>query len=553
MALTYTGTNGIFTILGKFFFAHKTLGTVRSATVNQEVLDAVNAYKAKTNATLDFDRSVQAAAKAELSWRTAGDALAAALQRDCQGFLREAVKADSELVRDDLTSALQYLIDEMEDDSYHVTDNTVSASYAAGGSNSATDLVLKVSVKNHLTRQSDTSIAEAIEVLCTSGGLSVEDAAAAVLRIRGERAARSKLSEDWPTGSGINKTIRPLTVADSILLNGGFEEATIPISGTSFVPDDWTCDVIGIVCAKVTDFEKQSIAISGTPTDGFYSIKIMDPVTGFYHSTGNIVYNDDGSGVQEELRELPLTVQSLEEVTVTTTGTTPNFTHTIEFIGVAGNLGAIMVSNHTTGGTFTVAEVQAGDSLPVKGRGLKFLAHAVELTTVYQPVDIDPDKVYFLGYWLIPTAAGTGQFEVAIVNSIGGVTLTDRSGANISEVTNLSGLSAKTGKGFFFSIKPSTQGQLYVVLRKTIAEPTIDLVIDEVVLVEATQLYPGGPFVAAMAGSLPVLKEDAWTLTVANNNSSEFQKYFDAFFDTAGKRLLLPTSGSNAISEALVG
>lgn len=549
MALSYVGTNGIFTILGKAFYAHKTLGTVRSATVKQEVLDFVNAYKAKTNTTLDFDRSVDAAAKAELSWRTAGDALAAALQRDCQGFLREVTKADSELVRDDLTAALQYLIDEMEADSYHVTDNTVSASYAAGGSNSATDLVLKVSVKNHLTRQSDTAIAEALEVLCTSGGLAVDDAAAAVLRIRGERAARSKLAEDWPTGSGINKTIRPLTVADSILLNGGFEEADVDDT-----PNDWIPDVADIPgCLKLTVFEKQSITITGTPTSGTWNIKIMDPVTGLYHSTANIDYNDDGSGVQEVLRALPLTVQSLEEVTVTTTGTSPNFVHTIEFIGVAGNIGPIMVAEHTDSGSFAIAEVQAGESLAVRGRGLKFIAHPTELTTIYQPVNLDPDKVYFLGYWMTPTAAGTGQFEVGIVNSIGGVTLNDRSGTNVSEVTNLSGLSAKTGKGFFFSIQPSTQGQLYVVLRKTISEGTIDLVIDEVVLVEATELYPGGPFVAAMAGSLPVLKEDVWTLTVANNNASEFQKYFDAFFDTAGKRLLLPTSGSNAISEALVG
>jgi hypothetical protein len=547
MALTYTGTNGIFTILGKAFFAHKTLGTVRSATVKQEVLDFVNAYKAKTNATLDFDRSVDAAAKAELSWRTAGDAMAAALQRDCQGFLREAAKADSELVRDDLTAALQYLIDEMEDDSYHVTANTVSATYVAVAGNSATDLVLKVSIKNHLARQSDTFIVEVLEVICTSGGLAIADADAAVLRIRGERAARSKLAEDWPTGSGISKTIRPLTISDSVLLNGGFEEAEI-----TNAPDDWIPDVMG-TGLELTKYEKQSITISGTPTAGFYGIKILDPVTGFYHSTENIVYNDDGSGVQTALRELPLTVQSLEEVTVATTGISPNYVHTIEFVGVAGNLGAVMVSNHTTGGSFVIAEVQAGDPLPIKGRGLKFMAHATELTTIYQPVDIDPDKVYFLGYWMTPTAAGTGQFEVAIVNSIGGVTLTDRSGANISELTNLSGLSAKTGKGFFFAVKPSTQGQLYVVLRKTIAEPTRNFVVDEVVLVQATELYPGGPFVAAMAGSRPVLKEDAWNLTVTNNNASEFQKYFDAFFDTAGKRLLLPTSGSNSISEALVG
>ena len=79
MALTYIGTGGIFTVLGKYFFALTTLNTARETTVFDEVQDAVDEYKLVTAADLDFDIAVQGLQGAEKSWRGAGNSLVTAI------------------------------------------------------------------------------------------------------------------------------------------------------------------------------------------------------------------------------------------------------------------------------------------------------------------------------------------------------------------------------------------------------------------------------------------------------------------------------------------
>lgn len=548
MALTYTGTGGLFTILGKFFHAFETLGTVRRTTVKTEVQDAVNEYKLKTSATLDFDRAVNAAANAERSWRSSGDSLASALARDSQGLLTEVVAADSEIpTRGDLTEALEYLITKMDADGYYVAPATVTGTVAAVAGNSATDLAWFVSVKNHLALQSDTSLPEILEIACTEGGIYAE--ATHSLRIRGERSARSKLSEEWPSGSGINMIISPLGSGDSLLTNAGFEDAA-----TAHTPDGWIIRAgTPGTTIKLTTFEKQQIAITGTPSAGTYLIRVIDGLTAAEGWTAEIAYNADGDTVQQALRAISGLTSSMASVTVTTSGTSPNYTHVVEFVGIRGNLSAMSVINHTTGGTFTVTTITNGETTAVRGRGLNFVQHGSELQIIAQHVTLEPDRVYFLGYWITPSdSPGAGQLRASLREDFSTL-INDREGNQISQTTVLSGVTSKTSKGFFFAVPPTVVQPLLMVFDKTVAEPGADIIIDEVVLTEATELYPGGPYVAAMTGYRNPLEGDDWTLTVANNMASDFQKYFDAFFDTAGKRLLLPTNGSTQISEALIG
>lgn len=96
--------------------------------------------------------------------------------------------------------------------------------------------------------------------------------------------------------------------------------------------------------------ETQTIAISGTPTAGTYTVT-FDGKT-----TAAIAYNADGATVQAALR----LVAGLERVTVVTTGTTPNFTHTVTMTAVGGALGAssapqMTSTDSTTGGSHAIA------------------------------------------------------------------------------------------------------------------------------------------------------------------------------------------------------
>jgi hypothetical protein len=77
--------------------------------------------------------------------------------------------------------------------------------------------------------------------------------------------------------------------------------------------------------------------------------------------------------------------------------------------------------------------------------------------------------------------------------------------------------------------------------------------IDEMGIVQATELYDGGPFVAAFAGVDAAVNEDAYTLTVANDRAGELQTWYDRSFAMRNKGFLLPTSGTNLIPDSVIG
>lgn len=96
--------------------------------------------------------------------------------------------------------------------------------------------------------------------------------------------------------------------------------------------------------------EVQTIVISGTPTSGSYTVT-FDGKT-----TAAIAYNADQATVQAALR----TLAGLEQVTVVTTGSTPNFTHTVTMTGAPAALGAssppqMTSTDSMSGGTHAIA------------------------------------------------------------------------------------------------------------------------------------------------------------------------------------------------------
>jgi hypothetical protein len=76
--------------------------------------------------------------------------------------------------------------------------------------------------------------------------------------------------------------------------------------------------------------------------------------------------------------------------------------------------------------------------------------------------------------------------------------------------------------------------------------------LDEMAVVKGTELYTGGPYVAAFTGKTAVVNEDNWTLTVANNRAGKIQEWFNRCFDMTGKGLLLPSAGAAVIPESVI-
>ena len=100
--------------------------------------------------------------------------------------------------------------------------------------------------------------------------------------------------------------------------------------------------------------EVQTVVISGTPTAGTYRLTYDDGVT--TSTTSALAFNASGAAVQAALRLLP----GLQKVTVVTTGSTPNFTHTITMTAVPSVDGTsspaqMTHTDNTTGGTHAIA------------------------------------------------------------------------------------------------------------------------------------------------------------------------------------------------------
>jgi hypothetical protein len=92
--------------------------------------------------------------------------------------------------------------------------------------------------------------------------------------------------------------------------------------------------------------EVQTIVVAGTPTGGTY--RICNPVT---RETVSVAYNASSATVQTALR----TLTGFGSVTVAESGSTPNFTHTITFTGVATDTPQLTSDWSTlTGGTPSV-------------------------------------------------------------------------------------------------------------------------------------------------------------------------------------------------------
>lgn len=105
-----------------------------------------------------------------------------------------------------------------------------------------------------------------------------------------------------------------------------------------------------LTTVATTTAETQTITITGTPTSGTYTLT-FDGKT-----TAALAFNADGPTVQAALR----LIAGLEQVTVSSTGSTPNFVHTVVMTGAPGANGTssppqMTNTDGTSGGTHNIA------------------------------------------------------------------------------------------------------------------------------------------------------------------------------------------------------
>ena len=357
------------------------------------------------------------------------------------------------------------------------------------------------------------------------------------LSIRGT-ASQSNTSPAWPAGSGISLALAT-SASGGLITNGELDSEDTLATGA---PSSWvvTTGTPGTTI-KMTDFETQTITIAGTPTAGYYNLRITD-VAGNIQTTANLVYNADGATVQSEINNLA----GFESATVTTTGTSPNFVHSVKFVGAPGNIPNIVPTSFLDVGTVTQGNGAAVDTAGLNNRTMVWVGNGSQLTTIEQVVSPQALTQYGFCVRMKKQASATGVIEFRLIDGAGNV-INDDAGVANSLSVNLSSVSSSTWTPAvaFFRLPSVLPAFVKVQVRLTTAiNNTYSLYIDDMTLARVTALGSTGMSVVSFPGVVASATSDAYTLSTANNFAGRIQTLFARFF---GRQL--PSSGSPTIAD----
>ena len=535
MAVNYAT---LFTKLGTLIFYQKSINTSRGTTIPpiaKLILDDFNSD------ALPLRRAIEGIEASYRSYQSGASGAMNAAGTALGQTILETLQADAALDVRTVEGALIALVRQMTAATESVDASTAAATAAVNAGNNG-DGVMVVSVKRADGKNQETAFVETIACLVTGD----DTPATATITCTGDVAVDDRLSSDWPAGSGVSTAITCTSAASSLILNGDFED----FDDVPNAPDDWSISATVGTTLKSTIYEQQTITVTGPPTAGTYRINFTN-TAGKAQQSIPIQYNATASDVQAALRLLT----GLELVTVTSTGTTPLFTHTIIFTNVPGNVTQITITNSTTGGTYTPATTVAGSASAFIGHALEFDSDGAELTTISSRVSLEALSQYAFNLWaMADVVPAAGVMTIDLVDGIGGTVINDAAGTANSFTFTGAGLTTSfVAKNGTFRTPRVLPPIVYCRIRiSTAISVGTSVFVDEAALVKMTELYPGGPSVAAFSGKTPLQKGndqivgDGFVITVTNDRAGEFQEWFERNFEMASKGLLVPSNSAGA-------
>lgn len=196
----------------------------------------------------------------------------------------------------------------------------------------------------------------------------------------------------------------------------------------------------------------------------------------------------------------------------------------------------------------TAVKFAGASSLEIDGNGAELTALSQTLTGLAAKT---PYAVAFSAKVSAVPAAG-----VLTVDLWDGAAVINNEAGNPNSFTvSLPGLTTSFGwvTGSFRLPEP-LPATITLRLRLTTAlSNTKNLFVDNLSLTPMTELYAGGPWVAAVSGSVPFSTDDLFGIDIANNRAGKWQEFFNRVCGMAGRRLLLPASGTTLIADSLLG
>lgn len=533
--------------LGKFFAIGEGANTALASTVPAGVDTALSGLGSSLGAQYEAVR--QSILDAQNAFQQAGgSANGSLIQRPAQQLILLTV-SDDKPVASTLALAIRELIKQFEDGGESLDASSVSASIAYDATNIGNGKAI-VSTKRADGRDCLFSYAEDLDLLCT--GVVNEQATFSIL---GEPLI-DPLLPTWPGGSGADsQTIgKTAATAGNLVTNGTFEEND---DNSLHLPEGWIAPTATLgTTLKMSAVEIQTVAITGTPTGGFYTLSWVNG-QGQTQTTSPLAFDASENSVQTALQALV----GLAEVTVASTGTSPNFTHTITFTNVT-NPAQLTSTNSLTGGsspTITHATTTAGSANVFRGaRSVEFASDGSQLTTLQVPVTLEALTQYALCAWVKASSAApaAGVLTIDLVDGIGGSVVNDEQGtANSVSLSHASFTTSFQAVLAAFRTPAATPSQLYFRIRiSTAVTNGVSLYLDDVFLGAMDEAYTDGPSVAVFDGSTDWLADDLITVTVSNDREGLFHEWLDRVLTLRENRLLFPVddSGTETQSDSLI-
>ena len=219
MAVTLTGSGGLFTRLGKIAWLLDTVNTFRGTTLPAEAEDAVETVDG-ADVVLRSYVSPLLAAVGSVQSNLGG--IQQAAKTAAQNLLLEMVNDDNPLPERTVALALAELRRQMLASGHYVAANTVGASFTR--TNLDGDGVGVASTLDGSGVPLENLLAEDLEIAV----VNTATAGAEQLRVRGEAAVSDKLSHLWPAGSGADGSFSALaaSAAGNLVTDGAFEALT---------------------------------------------------------------------------------------------------------------------------------------------------------------------------------------------------------------------------------------------------------------------------------------------------------------------------------------
>ena len=288
MAITLTGGNGLFDMLGKLFYAQKALDAYRSGSLVTEVQDAIAVMDGSTP-SLELRQAWATLPAAVLQSQEALDSYVDELRSVAAATIVQLADQDDPLPERSLEKGLQELIEQMTGAAtVDANEPTVSLSYSTSISGATDKGRAAASLLDGRGRVLEYAYDEIIDALVSSLGAGAET----VFDVQGEAAA-DPLSHRWPDGSGASGSLTAFDAAgvNNLIPNGTFDAFTTPnlpdgftatagSAGTDFFSEASTVFVAG---GKSLKINAAGVSIALLSTTGLQ----LDPHTvyalGFWH------------------------------------------------------------------------------------------------------------------------------------------------------------------------------------------------------------------------------------------------------------------------------